>query len=278
MRNELDFFVFEKTSNRAPLKNLLVGVMTVFCTGCNILKNKIQKISSSFICSSEPSDSHMFVVRLPPHHPFYSNLHPEKLENEVIKKPMSFNGNGKPAQVYHWNMPLMKKLAKHKKNKHDSKILRLNIVSNEDPYEYYKKLKKTGKPSLYKLKKDHVMSIKELAEHQNDMPEIKPRTAHQNEILDKDSHVTRIVLKNNEKNFERRTDSMLTFIKHQKHHPNSIEKFENSKKTYGKTPFVYSPSIPKHNSFHKYFPGNGKPKSFYVIEDSKSPSRYHRLL
>lgn len=42
-------------------------------------------------------------------------------------------------------------------------------------------------------------------------------------------------------------------------------------------PSYYVPAKPKKSQFMKYFPGNGKPKSFYVIEKSKKP-HYHRLL
>ncbi|XP_067006686.2 uncharacterized protein [Anabrus simplex] len=34
----------------------------------------------------------------------------------------------------------------------------------------------------------------------------------------------------------------------------------------------------KKNFFFKYFPGNGKPQSFYVMEKSKKPNYHHRLL
>lgn len=39
----------------------------------------------------------------------------------------------------------------------------------------------------------------------------------------------------------------------------------------------YVPAKPKKASLMKYFPGNGKPQSFYVIEKSKK-AHYHRLL
>lgn len=46
-----------------------------------------------------------------------------------------------------------------------------------------------------------------------------------------------------------------------------------------KTPTYYVPVKPKKAaSFHKYFPGNGKPKSFYVIEKSKRPSDIQSLM
>lgn len=235
------------------------------------------------------TDSHMFVVRLPPHHPYYSDLHPEKLENEVTaKRPLSIPVNGKPAQVYHWNIPLIKKLAKQKKtHKHDSKIVRLKISPNDEEYQYYKKLKKDGKPSVYKLKKEHVMSIKELAEHQNDrpIPDHKLKTEHlQNDVF-KDSKLTHILThpthpkhSHNSRKTSEKSDSNLKVVKYTGYHQNKLNKYDEEKKTIDKTPYVYSPALPKNNSFYKYFPGNGKPKSFYVIEKNQNPSRFHRLL
>lgn len=42
-------------------------------------------------------------------------------------------------------------------------------------------------------------------------------------------------------------------------------------------PTYYVPTKPTKASFRKYFPGNGKLHSFYVIESSKK-AHYHRLL
>nr|CAI5862100.1 unnamed protein product [Callosobruchus analis] len=41
-------------------------------------------------------------------------------------------------------------------------------------------------------------------------------------------------------------------------------------------PSYYVPAKAKKTNFMKYFPGNGKPHSFYVIEGRKA--HYHRLL
>ncbi|XP_060522829.1 uncharacterized protein LOC132699885 isoform X2 [Cylas formicarius] len=42
-------------------------------------------------------------------------------------------------------------------------------------------------------------------------------------------------------------------------------------------PSYYVPQKPKKSSFTKYFPGNGKPSSLYVIQKNKR-AHYHRLL
>lgn len=44
-----------------------------------------------------------------------------------------------------------------------------------------------------------------------------------------------------------------------------------------KSPTYYAPRPKKSNNVHKYFPGNGKPKSFYVIKKSHKPY-YQKLI
>ncbi|XP_049854146.1 uncharacterized protein LOC126335190 [Schistocerca gregaria] len=41
----------------------------------------------------------------------------------------------------------------------------------------------------------------------------------------------------------------------------------------------YAPKMSRKKAvFHKYFPGNGKPQSFYVIAKAKKPASYHKLM
>lgn len=240
------------------------------------------------------TDSHMFVVKLPPHPPYYSQTQPEKIDSKAAEKPpMSFRTNGKPARVYHWNIPVIKKLThgKHKthnrKVEEDSKIFHVKILQNQDEkaykkqkeeahkkYNKYKKHKYEEKldklryhknsVKLYKFNdvqpKEHVLSIKELAESGMNQLKISPEMEkdHQNDLP--------VVQKHKNKSFFRK--------KMNDNYANEVL----SEKTRKYSPSFYSPTIPKQNSFHKYFPGNGKPKSFYVIEKSEKPSRYHRLL
>jgi hypothetical protein len=48
------------------------------------------------------------------------------------------------------------------------------------------------------------------------------------------------------------------------------------------SPSYYAPVKPKKQNFQKYFPGNGKPKSFYIIENKKNKTQkkvsYHNLI
>uniref|UniRef100_A0A2S2R2C5 Uncharacterized protein n=1 Tax=Sipha flava TaxID=143950 RepID=A0A2S2R2C5_9HEMI len=65
-----------------------------------------------------PLDSQMFVVKLPPHAHFYDDgsMH-QKLQHHQNQQtpykslntvPVGFVSNGKPAKVYHWNLPTIK--------------------------------------------------------------------------------------------------------------------------------------------------------------------------
>ncbi|CAD6241879.1 GSCOCG00009354001-RA-CDS, partial [Cotesia congregata] len=88
-------------------------------------------------------DSHVYVVKLPASPPYYTVTKPVKptvnpidkydkkknisnkngIENSIyggsstIHKPSSvgFNSNGKPDKIYHWNLPLMKKINEKKR-------------------------------------------------------------------------------------------------------------------------------------------------------------------
>lgn len=50
-----------------------------------------------------------------------------------------------------------------------------------------------------------------------------------------------------------------------------------SDKLVKKSPTYFAPKMKKSN-FHKYFPGNGKPESFYVLDKNQKSVRYHKLI
>jgi hypothetical protein len=69
--------------------------------------------------SGTPRDSHVYVVKLPASPPYYSFSKPEKHAeaNVTVAKPNpGFRNNGKPAKIYHWNLPLVKKINEKKKH------------------------------------------------------------------------------------------------------------------------------------------------------------------
>ncbi|XP_049817036.1 uncharacterized protein LOC109601842 [Aethina tumida] len=135
---------------------------------------------------SRSDDSHMFIIKLPPNPHYYTHALPNVNSIDAQSKsiPVGFKSNGRPDKVYHWNLPVMKKMA----NKHKRRFSNPNTLENW------------------------------------------------NEVLDKGDR-------------ERKPQK----------------------------PSYYIPAKPKKSNVMKYFSGNGKPHSFYVIEKSKK-AHYHRLL
>lgn len=154
---------------------------------------------------SRSDDSHMYIIKLPPNQHYYVHNRPNSLAREPSKNlPVGFKNNGRPAKIYHWNIPVLKKL-NVAKGQHLNNRNRLNnkVINFKSPESW-------------------------------------------NDVLDK---------------------------------PDKGKRVKNEKKviSYKKQSF-YVPTKPKKSSFFKYFPGNGKPKSFYVIDNSKKKAHYHRLL
>ncbi|XP_071052148.1 uncharacterized protein [Onthophagus taurus] len=154
-------------------------------------------------------DSHMYVIKLPPNQHYYVRNKPNALPEDTNSKknvPVGFKNNGKPAKIYHWNLPVLKKIAlKHHKNHFNDKSNtdKINHDTNNDKMAFF------NSPNSW------------------------------NDVLDK-SEI-----------------------------PDKVQFKKQS---------FYIPTKPKKSSFFKYFPGNGKPKSFYVIEKSKKKAHYHKLL
>lgn len=139
---------------------------------------------------SRSDDSHMFVIKLPPNPHYYVHNRPDKTAGLIEKKkaPVTFQANGKPKRIYHWNIPVMKKIASQRT---DTRLLKDKAFNNV--------------------------------------------------LTDKYLQMTNV--------------------------------YQRKIPTY----YVPVPVKQKKTSFHKYFAGNGKPHSFYVIEKSKK-SHPHKLL
>lgn len=67
-------------------------------------------------------DSHVYIVKLPASQPYYTITKPHKsLTKEKLAKasdgklPVGFSNNGKPGKIYHWNLPIVKKIGGDKK-------------------------------------------------------------------------------------------------------------------------------------------------------------------
>lgn len=75
---------------------------------------------------SRSDDSHMFVIKLPPNPHYYVNNYPINNPEMTDKKkiPVGFKSNGKPKRIYHWNIPVLKKMAHHRSNQADNRLLK----------------------------------------------------------------------------------------------------------------------------------------------------------
>lgn len=144
------------------------------------------------------SDSKMFVIKLPPN-PYYYAHHDlngfdvlEPQPKSVNNVPVNFNTNGKPSRVYHWNIPVLKKMVARKAG--------------------------SSKTAVFA----------------------------DSEIFNIDKQVT-------------------------------WNDTDDEKAIYRKATY-YGPKKQSKHTFRKYFAGNGKPHSFYVMEKNKKPAYVHRLL
>lgn len=77
-------------------------------------------------------------------------------------------------------------------------------------------------------------------------------------------------------------DSETSYVKYSKY-SDGLDDDERQKNLKKKSSLsYYAPNKPKKQNFHKYFPGNGKPKSFYIIENKKNKQQkqisYHNLI
>ncbi|XP_059611411.1 uncharacterized protein LOC132258226 [Phlebotomus argentipes] len=151
-----------------------------------------------------PDDSNMFIIKLPPNTNYYGSLKSRTdsvnaVTDDSKKVSLGFQSNGKPGRIYHWNLPVLKKIL------HDNRPRNPNSRHTDDEAA--------------------LTDIKDIPTWSNPWD---------NETIDK----------------QYREDSQ--------HHEKILKK---------KSPTYYAPVRTK--NFQKYFPSNGKPKSFYVIKSQK---------
>ncbi|KAK3928475.1 Lysine--tRNA ligase [Frankliniella fusca] len=162
-------------------------------------------------------DSRVFVVRLPPSQHYYSLLKsPPSLANSVSKVEVGFRSNGKPARVYHWNIPVLKKMAAARR--------RSTQGNGSQP-------KPAKNPSKSKLGATRRKQAAAAAYH-------RVQQQQQQQHL----------------------------LQHHQHQPEPA----------GPSPYYYVPA--KKTSMHKLLGGNGKPHAMYVLEKSRTPAYFQRLL
>lgn len=249
-------------------------------------------------------DSHVYIVKLPASPPYYTITKPHKnVKDEKVTKtgpnfPVGFQGNGKPAKIYHWNLPVVKKISEkkrlHAQMKMEQAKKKLDVskkyqgssssknledgagrqqggqdLSLQEKKKYFAngdngKIRQSGgnsgNPSKHVRNNDKRLSY---PEHEDKKSTKKGNnnvgTSNKTFRLD-DSGVHRIHL-TNELHGARNT------AKVKKHRKKAAMSY-------------YAPITGKSGStsIHKNFPGNGKPKAFYVMEKSRKPVYYHPLL
>ncbi|XP_011641556.1 uncharacterized protein LOC105429972 [Pogonomyrmex barbatus] len=244
-------------------------------------------------------DSHIYIVKLPASPPYYTIIKPHKSVNGDKKTktdlnfPMGFQGNGRPAKIYHWNLPIVKKMTEKKglqlsqlkldqarKTLEDmkkrqqisstkailNKFYSLDTTKNYEHYTADNKLRLHQKPTMTKYVRNN---DKRLSYPESDNDNIKFKLTKKNDTSNKayrldlsdELNIPRIHLINE---FYNLRNSMSKMKKHRKKAAMSY----------------YAPIATKtgSTSIHKNFPGNGKPKAFYIMEKSRKPIYYHPLL
>lgn len=239
-------------------------------------------------------DSHIYIVKLPASPPYYTITKPHKSvsDDKVTKTgpsfPMGFQGNGKPAKIYHWNLPVVKKVTEKKRlqlnqlmeqarkrlddAKKRQKTSSTKIVMNKlYPFDT------TGKNNEYHIGDDKLHSYQ------------KPLTTKH--VRNNDKRLTypdnNIKFKLTEKSSDDSGNKLYRLNDLSVHRIHLTNDFHGSKSTVPKMKkhrkkaamSYYAPiSTKTGTSIHKNFPGNGKPKAFYIMEKSRKPVYYHPLL
>lgn len=160
---------------------------------------------------------------------------------------MGFKSNGKPGHIYHWNLPVLKKM----------------LTKGES----------TGRKSNLR----HSNDVNDLIDIKN-IPTWSNPWDDNNETLDKAFSGKQ----NRGTNADINAPSTVNL--------NGIDDDLNLKLLKKKSPTYYAPAKQKKKaSIHqdsaaiaakssKYFPGNGKPKSFYVIKKNAQKPYYQKLI
>ncbi|XP_035897436.1 uncharacterized protein LOC118505582 isoform X2 [Anopheles stephensi] len=129
--NELDGGHLHKNANRFAPKSLDVGAPRKDLSNAELFgklglgkvrpatnhhKKRLAEESRHY---GRPDDSHMYVIKLPPNPYYYTNNAPLNSISDVGKQvPVGFKSNGKPARIYHWNIPVLKKMLGAKQSRH----------------------------------------------------------------------------------------------------------------------------------------------------------------
>ena len=164
-----------------------------------------------------PDDSHMYIIKLPPHHAYYGSSKgqsesPNSLgETQGRKINVNFQSNGKLGSIYHWNLPVLKQMLQRSHHKGAHSSFYRHAQEEEDEQQ--------------------LLDIK-------DIPTWSDPWKGEGD-----------------------------------------QQQQQGKKETGKVPsYYYAPTEKKGKKTQKYFPGNGKPKSFYVMKGKGPSVRYQKLI
>uniref|UniRef100_A0ABD2W8U4 Uncharacterized protein n=1 Tax=Trichogramma kaykai TaxID=54128 RepID=A0ABD2W8U4_9HYME len=254
-------------------------------------------------------DSHVYVVKLPASQPYYSFAKPLQQPNpeNVTQADPGFKNNGKPAKIYHWNLPMVKKINEKKKQ---MAMLRMEQARKQLEADRERQKIEDKWNYLKKLEQDRLIGLDRKPSRNNDKwlshPEhVEPRTAsgdHATHLKIIPSSISSDKMYRIDMSAERRhhQQPQQQEPSYQHHRLNALHEQVNdlhsanpnyrtgsesqkAKKHRKKSAvsYYYAPALTGKSastSLNKHFSGNGKPKAFYVMEKSRKPVYYHPLL
>lgn len=303
-------------------------------------------------------DSHVYIVKLPATPPYYTFTKPHKSVKDDkgqknLPSSVGFHSNGKPGKIYHWNLPLMMKIAEKKRYQTQMKMDQLkkkmqmeNIRGNNDYQNRNNDISKIkGDSEIIKINSNDINAIQAISnvhtsvndiERKHEVEEMKHfnkppsdngkyfHSSADNRLLygskqsglqkhsrNNDKRLSYPIslevgskkikeaegykTKNSTNKMFRLADSATYRVGvHANDHFSAWNNLSNELHGSRNTPdeqkpkkhrkkaamSYYAPLSPKSGStsIHKNFPGNGKPKAFYVMEKSRKPIYYHQLL
>ncbi|XP_058796398.1 uncharacterized protein LOC131667164 [Phymastichus coffea] len=246
--------------------------------------------------SASGRDSHVYVVKLPASPPYYSFSKPHKdKENVTVANPdPGFKNNGKPAKIYHWNLPLVKKINEKRKQ-----MALLKIEQARKKLEADRERQKVAEKMsfLKKLAQEQLVGESQRKPTRNndkwlsDPEKLEARTKYS----DTATQMKILSLKNvSSPNKVYRLDDgeRRNHHWHQNNLPEggrleaaaaaaaaASHRAKKHKKKSAGVSYYYAPvGKSASTSISKHFSGNGKPKAFYVMEKSRKPAYYHPLM
>ncbi|XP_033336067.1 uncharacterized protein LOC117226131 [Megalopta genalis] len=245
-------------------------------------------------------DSHVYIVKLPASPPYYTITKPHKpLKDEKVTKtgpnfPVGFQGNGKPAKIYHWNLPMMRKIGEKKRLQAQLKMDQAKKkLEDAKKHGGTKNLNEDAPKGAQKAVHEAAPENKRYFGADNNRISVRQKQSAAKHVRNNDKRLSypdledktgETAKKSNGGNAGNKTYRLNDSGVHRIHLTNELHGSRNTakvKKHRKKAAMSYYAPISNKSgstSIHKNFPGNGKPKAFYVMEKSRKPVYYHPLL